>query len=303
MSKIKVVVTGGAGFIGSHIVDVCLERGWDVHTIDNFAGGKKKDRINKKSTFHKVDIRKYDDIAPIIGGAVYVFHLAALPRVQHTIDEPGETHDVNVSGTVNVLTAAHKGGVKKVIFSSSGATYGDQEVMPLVETMPTDPKSPYGLHKICSEQYCRLWSNVYGLPTISLRYFNVYGPRLDPEGAYALAVGKFLKQKDEGKPITITGDGKQTRDFIHVNDVVSANLLAAENESTVNGEIFNIGSGEETTINELAQLIGGEIRYIPPRLEPYRSVADNSFAKKYLTWEPQISIEKGIKELKEEWGL
>jgi UDP-glucose 4-epimerase len=303
MAKEKVVVVGGAGFIGSHIVDACLERGWDTHIIDNFAGGKRNDRINDDATLHKVDIRNYEDIAPIIKGATYVFHLAALPRVQYSIENPQETNDVNIGGTVNVLEAAHQGGVLKVIYSASSSAYGDQETMPLVETMPTNPKSPYGLQKLVGEEYCKVYNLIHGLKTVSLRYFNVYGSRFDPEGAYALVIGKFLKQKKEGTPLTITGDGNQTRDFTHVDDVVRANLLSAENDSVGGGEVFNIGAGKQTTINEIADMVGGEKEYIAPRLEPYRTQADNTLAKKYLTWEPEIALKDGIDALKKEWDL
>lgn len=303
MKKEKVVVTGGAGFIGSHVVDALLNRGYEVHIIDDLSGGKREGRINSNAIFHKMDIRDYHDIAPIINGATYVFHLAAIPRVQFSIENPIDTSSVNISGTINVLTAAQKGGVKKVVYSASSSAYGDQEVMPLSETMSTDPKSPYGLQKHIGEQFCKLWSTIYDLPTVSLRYFNVYGSRLDPEGAYALVIGKFLQQKSEGKPITITGDGNQTRDFTHISDVVEANLLAAENSSVGGGQTFNIGAGKQTTINDLAKLIGGDIEYIEARLEPYRTEADNSLAKKYLTWEPKTTLEEGIKELLEEWDL
>lgn len=298
----KVVVTGGAGFIGSHIVDAALERGWDVHIIDNMSGGK-KERINKKAHFHKVDIRDLEDIKPIIKGAKYVFHTAAVPRVPYSIEHPLETHDHNVNGTLNVLVASHEGKVGKVIYSASSSAYGDQETMPLVETMPTDPKSPYGLQKYIGEQKCRVWSSVYGLPTVSLRYFNVYGSRLDPEGAYALVIGKFLKQKSEGEPLTITGDGTQTRDFTHVNDVVRANLLAAESDKVGKGEVFNIGFGKRTSINDLAKLMGGKSVYVEARLEPHDTEADHTKAKKILGWEPEVSLEEGIAELKEEWDL
>jgi UDP-glucose 4-epimerase len=169
--------------------------------------------------------------------------------------------------------------------------------------MPTDPKSPYGLHKLVGELYCRVWSTVYGLPTVSLRYFNVYGLRLDPEGAYALVIGKFLKQRSEDGALTITGDGTQTRDFTHVSDVVAANLLAAESKKAKNGEVFNIGFGKRTSVNELAKLIGGETVHIDPRLEPHDTEADNTKAREVLGWEPKVTLEEGIAELKEEWGL
>jgi len=298
----KIVVTGGAGFIGSHIVDAALKRGWDVHIIDNLSGGK-MERVNKKAKFHKVDIRNIDEITPIIKGAKYVFHTAAIPRVQYSIENPLETNDNNVGGTLNVLVASHKGGVGKVIYSASSSAYGDQEVMPLVETMPTDPKSPYGLQKLIGEQQCKVFKDVYGLSTVSLRYFNVYGSRLDPDGAYALVIGKFLKQRTDGESLTITGDGTQTRDFTHVSDVVEANLLAAECDNASSGEVINIGFGKRTTINDLAKLIGGESKYIEERLEPHDTEADNSKAYEILGWKPKVTLEEGIALLKVEWKL
>ena len=301
MNKEKAVVTGGAGFIGSHIVDALLEKGFDVHIIDNLSGGK-MERVNDDATFHKVDIRNLEDIKPIFTNSKYVFHTAAVPRVPYSIEEPVDTHDNNVNGTLNVLVAAKEGGVGKVIYSASSSAYGDQETMPLVETMPTDPKSPYGLQKYIGELKCRLWSQVYGVPTISLRYFNVYGPRLDPEGAYALVIGKFLKQASEGKPITITGDGNQTRDFTHVSDIVAANILASES-GIGNGEVFNVGYGKRRSINDLAKLFGGKSIYIEARLEPKHSEADHSKAKEYLGWTPKVTLEDGVAELKKEWGI
>lgn len=298
----KVVVTGGAGFIGSHIVDVCMEKGFDVHIVDDLSGGK-MERVNKKATFHKLDIRDLAAIKSVIKGAVYVFHTAALPRVQFSIENPVLTNDVNVNGTMNVLIASHEGGVKKVVYSASSSAYGDQDVLPLVETMTASPKSPYGLHKYIGELYCRVWSEVYDLPTVSLRYFNVYGPRFDPDGAYALVIGKFLKQRKNGEPLTITGDGTQTRDFTHMSDVVRANILAAENDNVVKGEVFNIGFGKRTDINTLAKLIGGEVVHVAPRLEPHDTEADNSKAKRVLGWAPQVALEEGIAELKKEWNL
>src|SRR3989344_5862343 len=174
-NKLKVVVTGGAGFIGSNVVNQLIADGFDVHIIDNLSGGK-KENLNSQAEFHEVDIRDLEKIKPIIAGAQYVFHLAALPRVQFSIENPVETNDVNVVGTVNVLVAAKAGGVKRVIYSASSSAYGDQPTMPLIENMPASPKSPYGLQKYLGELYCRLWSEVYGLETVSLRYFNVYGP-------------------------------------------------------------------------------------------------------------------------------
>lgn len=295
MNTKKVIVTGGAGFIGSHLGDLLIEKGYEVHVIDNMSGGK-KERLNKAAILHELDIRNLADIAPIFKGAEYVFHLAALPRVQYSIEHPAETNEVNVGGTLNVFIAAKDAGVKKLVYSASSSAYGDQPIMPLTEDMKAAPKSPYGLQKYIGEMYARVFNEVYGLPTVSLRYFNVYGPRFDAEGAYALVIGRFLKQKKEGKPMTITGDGTQTRDFTHVRDVIRANLLAAESNVS-GGEVINIGAGKNQSINTIAKLIGGEVEYVPARLEPKNTLADNSKAKKLLGWVPEVSIEEGIKEL------
>src|SRR3989344_2668237 len=224
--KEKAVVIGGAGFIGSHLADRLIQSGFDVHVIDNLSGGK-RENVNRKAKLHIADICDIKSIKSIIKGAKYVFHLAALPRVQFSIEHPIETHEANVNGTLNVLVASVEGKVGRVIYSASSSAYGDQKIFPLKEDMRANPKSPYGVQKYIGELLCRVWSEVYGLETVSLRYFNVYGPRLNPDGAYALVIGKFLKQWKEGLPQTITGDGKQTRDFTHVEDVVRANILAA----------------------------------------------------------------------------
>lgn len=300
--KEKVVVTGGAGFIGSHLVDALIKRGFEAHAIDNLSSGK-KEQVNPKAVFHQANIRELEAIKPIINGAEFVFHCAALPRVQYSIEHPIETNEVNVGGTLNVLIAAQEGGVKRVIYSGSSSAYGDQPKLPLSERMSPNPKSPYGLQKYIGELYCKVWSAVYGLETVSLRYFNVYGPRLNPDGAYALAIGKFLKQRKEGKPLTIWGDGTQTRDFTHVRDVVRANLLAAESKKVGRGEVINIGAGRNFSVNQLAKLIGGKIVHEPPRHEPHDTLADNSLAKKLLGWKPEVFWEDGIAELKEIFGL
>lgn len=295
-------MTGGAGFIGSHLVDALLEAGKEVIVIDDLSGGK-RERVDPKATLHVVDIRDYDAIAPLFSGAEYVFHLAALPRVQYSIEHPIETHAVNVNGTLNVLLAAKEAGVKRVVYSASSSAYGDQATLPLREDMLPAPLSPYGLHKFIGEHYAHVFFEVYGLSTVSLRYFNVYGPRLDPDGAYALVIGKFLKQRSEGGPMTITGDGAQTRDFTHVRDVVRANLLAAASENVGHGEVINIGAGKNASINELAQLIGGPVTYIPARLEPKDTLADNTKARALLGWIPEVALADGIAELKKEWGI
>lgn len=300
--KEKVIVTGGAGFIGSNLADALIEEGFEVHIIDNLSGGK-KENVNAKANLHILDITDLAAIKPIFTDTAYVFHLAALPRVQYSIDHPAETNKTNVEGTLNVLIASHKAKVKKLIYSASSSAYGDQGKMPLKEDFPAHPKSPYGLHKYLGELYCKLWHEVYGLSTVSLRYFNVYGPRNNPEGAYALVIAKFLRQRGAGEPMTITGDGEQTRDFTHVKDVVRANLLAVKSEQVGKGEVMNIGAGHNYSIKKIAELIGGPVTHIEPRLEPRNTLADNSLAKKLLGWEPQVSIEEGIAELKQLAGL
>lgn len=300
------VVTGGAGFIGSHIVDALVARGDDVHVIDNYAGGKYEDRFNAKATYHELDIRSTDDVQKVMEGADAVFHTAALPRVPYSIEHPVETTDVNITGTASVLTAAARAKVRRAVYSASGSAYGEQTVMPLVETMPANPVNPYGLQKHVGELFARVWSTTYGLETVSLRYFNIYGPRIDPTGPYALAVGAFLLAKKEGRPLTIFGDGTITRDYTHVRDAVHANLLAADSAAVGKGEVINIGAGRNMTIQSLAELINGGpqgIQYATPRIEAHDSQADNRLAKELLGWEPQVSLEEGIAELKQAFGI
>lgn len=295
-TKKKMVVTGGAGFIGSNLAEALVARGDDVHIIDTLVGGK-RENVPLGAHLHEIDIRDTAAISPIIAGADTVFHLAALPRVQYSIEYPVETNDVNVGGMVSVLYAAQQGGVRRVVYSASSSAYGDQEVMPLIETMPAHPLSPYGLQKYIGELYCQVFSEVYNLKTVCLRYFNVYGKNQDPEGAYALVIGKFLKQRADGVPITITGDGEQTRDFTSVRDVVRANMLASESDKVGKGEVMNIGAGNNCTINRLAALIGGEVEHVPARLEPKHTLADTTRAYELLGWKPEVTLEEGIREL------
>ncbi len=294
---IKIVVTGGAGFIGSNIVDALIKNKYEVHVIDNLSNGK-KENINPKAIFHNVDICDLKKIKPIFKGAKYVFHEAALPRVQFSIEHPIEAHDANINGTLNVLLSAKDAGVKRVIYAASSSAYGDQSKLPLIETMSANPKSPYGLQKYVGELYCKLFSQVYGLETVSLRYFNVYGPRNSSEGAYALVIAKFFKLLKEGKPLTITGDGTQTRDYTSVHDIVRANLLAMTSKKVGRGEVLNIGAGRNFSVNQVAKLISGKIVHIAPRLEPHDTLASHALAKKLLGWTPEVKLEEGIEELK-----
>jgi len=303
MKKQKTVVTGGAGFIGSHIVDALVARGDDVHVVDNYSAGKREDRINPKATYHELDVRSTDEIEKVFQGTDVVYHTAAIPRVQYSVEHPVETTDVNIVGTVSVLTAAAKAKVRRVVYSSSGSSYGDQATLPLSESLPANPVNPYGMQKYVGELFASLWPTVYGIETVSLRYFNVYGPRLDPEGPYALAVGAFLLARKEGRPLTIYGDGTITRDYTYVGDVARANLLAAESNKVGKGEVINIGAGRNVTIQFLAELVGGEIVYGTPRVEAHDSQADNRKAKELLGWEPKVMLEEGIAELKKEMGL
>jgi nucleoside-diphosphate-sugar epimerase len=294
--KEKVIVTGGAGFIGSNLSKELLKRGYEVHIIDNLSGGR-KENVPSGASLHILDITNLEKIKPIFKNAKYVFHFAALPRVQYSIEYPIETNNVNVLGTLNILVASKEAKVKRVIYSASSSAYGDQKKMPLKENFSPNPKSPYGLQKYIGELYCKMWSEIYGLETVCLRYFNVYGPGQSSEGAYALVIAKFLKQKLNNEPLTITGTGKQTRDFTSVHDVVNANILAMKSTKVGKGESINIGAGNNYSINQIAKLIGGKVKYIKARLEPKNTLADNSLAKKLLGWIPKVDVEKGIEEL------
>ena len=293
----KIIVTGGAGFIGSHIVDALVEEGYEVHIIDDMSAGK-EENINPKAIFHKVDIRYKEALIPLFKNIKYVFHEAAMPRVQYSIENPIETHDINVNGLLNVLEACRLNNVKRLIFASSSSIYGEPEVLPTRESMEVNPMSPYATHKYIGEVYLKLYSQIYGLETVCPRYFNVYGPRLDTEGSYPLVIGYFMKLLKQGKPLSVTGDGEQTRDFVHVTDVARANLLAMKSDKVGKGEVLNIGGGARYSINYIANLIGGEIKYIDPRIEPHDTLADISKVKELLGWEPVVKLEEGIRELK-----
>ncbi len=289
----KIIVSGFAGFIGSHLTDKLIELGHEVTGIDDLSTGK-EENINPKAEFIQQDISEiYGD-----GKTDFIFHLAALPRVPFSIEHPTKTHRVNVTGTYNILKMAKDMGVKKVIFASSSSVYGDQQ-LPLKEDAIPHPKSPYALHKLIGEQYCRMFNEVYGLPTVCLRFFNVYGKRADPNSEYSLVIAKFLKLNKEGKPLTIYGDGEQTRDFTYVDDVVNACILAMK--SDIENEIINVCNGENISINRIAELIGGEKIYLPPRKgDILHTLGSSEKAKKLLNWEPQIDIERGLQMMEEQ---
>jgi nucleoside-diphosphate-sugar epimerase len=303
--KEKVVVTGGAGFLGSHLSAALLLEGYEVHVVDNLVASK-KENVPDGATLHQFDVRDMPALEGLfaeLDDVACVFHLAALPRVQFSIDNPEEAHDVNVNGTFNVLLASKNAKVKRVLYSASSAAYGDQATLPLREDMTPNPMSPYALHKYLGEEYCRVFSIVYGLPTVSMRYFNLYGPGADPNGPYAQAIIKFIDQRAHGQPMTIVGDGEQTRDSVHVRDVVRANILAMKSEKVGKGEMMNIGSGKDYSVNAVAKMIGGPTVGIEPRIEPRHTRADITRAKELLGWEPTISLEEGIAELKQIHGL
>ncbi len=293
----KIIVTGGAGFIGSHIVDMLIERGYEVHIVDNMSAGEKAN-INPKAIMHEVDIRDYEKLFPIFEGVEYVFHHAAFPQVEYSIRNPIETNEINVNGLLNVLEACRVNKVKRLMFASSSAVYGDQEILPLIETMDPNPLSPYGAHKYIGEIYCKLYSTIYGVETVSFRYMNVFGPRQSATGSYASVIPRFIEFKKQNQPMTIVGDGEQTRNFVHVSDVVNANLLAMESDKVGNGEVINIGSEDQYSVNKIAELLGGESVHIEPRIEPRASSADNTRARELLGWEPKVALEEGLEELK-----
>lgn len=298
----KVVVTGGAGFIGNNLVAALVEKGFEVHIVDRDPSFRKA-TLPKPATLHEKDIRHTNEMQEIFAGADVVFHTAAVPRVPYSIEHPVETTDENITGTVSVFTAAARAKVRRVVYSSSGSAYGEQKTLPFIETMEAMPVNPYGLQKYVGELFAKMWVDVYGIETVSLRYFNVYGPGLDPNGPYALAIGRFLMARKNNQPITIYGDGTITRDFTHVRDVVAANILAAESAKVGKGEVINIGAGRNMSIQALAEMFGGPIEYGPPRIEAHDARADNRKAKELLGWEPTVKLEDGIAELKKLEGL
>lgn len=293
----KVVVTGGAGFIGSHLVHALVLSGYEVVAIDDLSQGT-RERVHPKATLYVEDIRNQSKITELVEGASAVFHLAAIPRVPYSIEHPVETNDVNINGTLSVLLAAKSAGVKRVIYAASSSAYGEQTVLPLPETLQAAPIHPYGVQKYVGELYMKVFVGVYGLETVSLRFFNVYGPHQDPTGPYAGVIVKFMELRKAGSLLSIVGDGFQTRDFTHVSDVVRALMLAETSTHVGKGEVINIGSGKNITILDLAEIIGGEKVFSPARAEAKDSLADVTLAKKLLDWEPQMPLEKGIEDLK-----
>lgn len=293
----KALVTGGAGFIGSHLVDRLVHLGWEVLVLDNKSANNEQFYYNEDAYYFKWDICNYDLTRDLYNGVDYVFHLAAESRLQPAIENPINAVVKNSVGTCTVLQCAREAGVKKVIYSSTSSAYGLNK-FPNVETDPNDCLNPYSASKVSGEDLCRMYTKLYGLKTITFRYFNVYGERSPTTGQYSPVIGIFLKQRNEGKPLTVVGDGSQRRDFIHVHDVVSANVIAAISENISDeyyGQIFNIGSGENISVLEIAELISNNITFIPERSgEAKTTLADITKAQTVLNWNPNIDLKEWI---------
>jgi nucleoside-diphosphate-sugar epimerase len=300
------LVTGGAGFIGSNLVEALVERGDAVRVLDNFSTGRRENLAAFASyiTLIEGDLVHLDDVRRAVEGIDVVFHQAAIPSVPRSVEDPIASDETNALGTLHVLVAARDAGVRRVVYASSSSVYGDQAPeKPKVETMTPRPISPYGVAKLAAEHYCQVFYQVYGLETVSLRYFNVFGPRQDPNSAYAAVIPRFVRAFLEGKPPTVYGDGGQTRDFTYVGNVVAGNLLAASAPSTkAAGEVFNLASGGQISLNVLLEtletIIGGDIAptYTDPRPGDIRhSRADIGKARKGLGFSPEISFEDGLR--------
>lgn len=294
----KTLVTGGAGFIGSHLVDRLLADGHEVTVLDNFVGGCPENLVQHYGSPHlnlqQIDITNGKAIQPHFHGVEWVFHTAALVDIVPSVERPIDYHRANVDGTVNVLEASRLASVKRFLYTASSSCYGIPNIVPTPETADIKPEYPYALTKYLGEQYVLHWGNVYKLPVLSLRLFNVYGPRCRTTGAHGAVLGVFLAQKLHNKPFTIVGDGTQTRDFTFVTDVVNALVIAAESDIT--NEVMNIGSSNTYSISRLVQLLGGDAIYIPKRPgEPDCTQADISKIKKLLGWEAKVPLEEGIK--------
>ena len=292
------LVTGGAGFIGSHIVDKLLELGHEVVVIDNESSKcHHQFYYNKSAEYHKLDITDYEATKYLYIGIDYDFHCAAEARIQNALTIPLGTVNTNVVGTATVLECAKAAGVKKIMYSSTSSSYGLKNTPPLEETMEEDCLNIYSLSKVAGENLCKLYAKMFGMKIVSFRYFNVYGPREPVKGPYALVVGKFLKQYLAGESLTIVPDGTQRRDFTHVDDVVNANILAMMVDHTHYGEIFNVGTGVNHSVLELAAMISANTTMIEPRVgEAYITLANNTKIKKVLGWEPTKNIKDYIKD-------
>jgi UDP-glucose 4-epimerase len=301
------LVTGGAGFIGSHIVDALLARGDRVRVLDDLSTGRLENLNHciNEIEFIEGDVRDEEIAQQAATGVDFLFHLAAMVSVSQSMVQPVEAELINAVGTLNLLQAAGATGVRRVILSSTCAVYGDEPTLPKIETMPPHPKSPYAISKLTAEHYCKLYAEAFRLETVVLRYFNVFGPRQDPSSPYSGVISIFVDKMSQGMPVTIFGNGEQTRDFVFVSDVVQANLLAAKAPTAV-GQVFNIGTGHPVTINQLfgslGKIFGYNLKpvYKPPRAgDVLHSHADPAQARSILGWQPQVSFRAGLEQLVE----
>jgi UDP-N-acetylglucosamine/UDP-N-acetyl-alpha-D-glucosaminouronate 4-epimerase len=301
----NVLVTGGAGFIGSNLTEALLQRGHVVRVLDNFSTGKRENLIfdGPYASLEVVegDLRDLDACQKAVRGIEYVFHQGALASVQRSVEDPETSHAVNAGGTLNILLAARESGVKRVMYAASSSVYGDTPTLPKHEEMPPNPLSPYALQKYVGEQYCRLFYQLYGLETLSLRYFNIFGPKQDPDSLYSAVIPKFIDALVQGRSPIIFGDGEQSRDFTYIENVVQANLLAMSAEH-VQGEAINIACGEKISLNQLLnilkQILGSKqspIYQEPRKGDVKHSLADIRKGKEIIHYEPKVGIETGLK--------
>lgn len=299
----KYLVTGGAGFVGSTLTDALLAAGHSVRIIDNFSTGK-REQVNPGAELIEADFTDLEAIKPHFVGMDGVFHLGALPRIPLSIEQPVETTHVNLMGTLNVLVAARDAKVKRLVYSASSSAYGNQPTLPLRPDMPPDPLNPYALQKFVGEKFCQQFSRFYGLETVSLRYFNLYGPRMADTGAYVSVIATFRRQRLAGDSLTVVGDGEQSRDFTHVSDAVRANMLAMASDKVGTGEVLNIGAGERHSVNEIAAAFGGEATHLPERPgEIKHTLADISLTKELIGWEPKMKFADGLRLVIQDAGL
>lgn len=293
----QTIVTGGAGFIGSHLVERLVADGHSVRALDSFATGRPENLAHLAGhpglRVERVDVAEPDRLVPFFEGADWVFHLAALADIVPSIERPLDYHRANVDGTAAVLEAARRNGVKRFCYAASSSCYGIPDRFPTPEDAPMRPQYPYALTKLLGEQCVLHWGRVYGLPVVSLRLFNVYGPRSRTAGTYGAVFGVFLAQKLRGRPFTVVGDGTQCRDFTFVSDVADAFVTAAESDAA--GEVFNVGTGAPVTVNRLVELLGGDVVHVPRRPgEPDRTHADIRRIEERLGWRAKVSIEEGV---------
>jgi len=302
----NVLVTGGAGFIGSNLTEALLTQGHVVRVVDDFSTGKREnlDFGNRFSSLEVIegDIRNFDVARRVTRDIDYVFHQAALPSVQRSVEDPVGSNAVNVGGTLNMLVAAREGGAKRFIYASSSSIYGDTPTLPKSEEMPANPLSPYALQKYTGEQYCKLFSQLFGLETVSLRYFNVFGPKQDPASIYSAVIPRFIEAFLDKRPPTVYGDGEQSRDFTYIENVVQANLLAMSAKG-LHGEVVNIGYGKRTSLNQLVQILreilGSTLLPIYEEARPgdvKHSLADIGRGKKILRYDPRDDLERGLRQ-------